>query len=211
MLSPSRSWFILVCLVFLSSACGKQPQYANLPAKSTVVILGDSLTYGTGANKGEDYASILAANTGWNIINAGVPGNTSLNGLERMPAILQEHEIDLLIIELGGNDFLQRLPEQETVNTLKAILAQAKAKRIQTILLAVPEFSPMGAAFGNLSDHALYAKLAQESDIPLIENVFTDVLATNALKADSIHPNAEGYVMVEANLRQSLIKLGFLK
>lgn len=211
MLSPSRSWFILVCLVLLSSACGKQAQYANLPAKSTVVILGDSLTYGTGANKGEDYASILAANTGWNIINAGVPGNTSLNGLERMPAILQEHEIDLLIIELGGNDFLQRLPEQETVNNLKAILAQAKAKRIQTILLAVPEFSPMGAAFGNLSDHALYAKLAQESDIPLIENVFTDVLATNALKADSIHPNAEGYVMVEANLRQSLIKLGFLK
>jgi acyl-CoA hydrolase len=211
MLSPSRSWFILVCLVLLSSACGKQPQYANLPAKSTVVILGDSLTHGTGANKGEDYASILATNTGWNIINAGVPGNTSLNGLERMPAILQEHEIDLLIIELGGNDFLQRLPEQETVNNLKAILAQAKAKRIQTILLAVPEFSPMGAAFGNLSDHALYAKLAQESDIPLIENVFTDVLATNALKADSIHPNAEGYVMVEANLRQSLIKLGFLK
>ena len=211
MLSPSRSWFILVCLVLLSSACGKQPQYANLPAKSTVVILGDSLTHGTGANKGEGYASILATNTGWNIINAGVPGNTSLNGLERMPAILQEHEIDLLIIELGGNDFLQRLPEQETVNNLKAILAQAKAKRIQTILLAVPEFSPMGAAFGNLSDHALYAKLAQESDIPLIENVFTDVLATNALKADSIHPNAEGYVMVEANLRQSLIKLGFLK
>lgn len=211
MLSPSRSWFILVCLVLLSSACGKQPQYANLPAKSTVVILGDSLTHGTGANKGEDYASILATNTGWNIINAGVPGNTSLNGLERMPAILQEHEIDLLIIELGGNDFLQRLPEQETVNNLKAILAQAKAKRIQTILLAVPEFSPMGAAFGNLSDHALYAKLAQESDIPLIEKVFTDVLATNALKADSIHPNAEGYVMVEANLRQSLIKLGFLK
>jgi acyl-CoA hydrolase len=211
MLNLLRSWFLLVCLVLLSTACGNQPQYTIVPAKSTVVILGDSLTYGTGANKGEDYASILAANTGWNIINAGVPGNTSLNGLERMPAILQEHEIDLLIIELGGNDFLQRLPEQETVNNLQAILAQAKAKRIQTILLAVPEFSPMGAAFGNLSDHALYAKLAQESDIPLIENVFTDVLATNALKADSIHPNAEGYVMVEANLRQSLIKLGFLK
>lgn len=211
MLNLLRSWFLLVCLVLLSTACGNQPQYANVPAKSTVVILGDSLTYGTGANKGEDYASILAVNTGWNIINAGVPGNTSLGGLERMPAILQEHEIDLLIIVLGGNDFLQRLPEQETFNNLKAILAQAKAKRIQTILLAIPEFSPMGAAFGNLSDHALYAKLAQESNIPLIENVFTDVLATNALKADSIHPNAEGYVMVEANLRQSLIKLGFLK
>lgn len=210
MINSSRNWFLLVCLVLLSTACGNQPQYTNVPAKSTVVILGDSLTFGTGANKGEDYASILAVNTGWDVINAGVPGNTSLNGLERMPAILQEHEIDLLIIELGGNDFLQRLPEQETVNNLQAILAQAKAKRIQTILLAIPEFSPMGAAFGNLSDHALYAKLAQASNIPLIENVFTDVLATNALKADSIHPNAEGYVMVEANLRQSLIKLGFL-
>lgn len=194
----------------LITACGNGQQYSALPAKSTVVILGDSLTYGTGAGKDQDYASMLASNTGWNIINAGVPGNTSSDGLERLPELLGAHKIDLLIVELGGNDFLRKLPEAETTSNLKAILAQVKARKIQTVLLAIPEFSPIGAAFGNLSDHPLYEKLAKETDTPLVEDVFSDVLANTSLKTDAIHPNAEGYRVVEDNLRKSLIKMGFL-
>jgi len=180
------------------------------------VILGDSLTYGTGAGSGEDYASILASNTGWNIINAGVPGNTSFDGLSRLPQILAAHEngeqkIDLLIVELGGNDFLRHVPEHETVNNLKSILSQAKAKRIKTMLIAIPKFSPVGAAFGALSDHPLYEQLAEETDTPLIEDLFSDVLAKNSLKADPIHPNAEGYRLVASELQNALMDLGFLK
>lgn len=207
--------FIVVWVLISAVGCGSTQQYTALPANASVVILGDSLTYGTGAGLGEDYASILAANTRWNVINAGVPGNTSANGLARLPALLAEHDtgeqkIDLLIVALGGNDFLKHVAETETVNNLKAILTQAKAKNIQTVLLAIPKFSPVGAAFGNLSDHPLYEEIAQEAGAPLVADVFSEVLAKNRLKTDPIHPNAEGYRIVESQLRNALVKLGFL-
>lgn len=203
-------------MVFAIAACDRDYKHAPLPTTSNIVILGDSLTYGTGAGSGEDYASILAGNTGWNVINAGVPGNTTYDGLKRLSQYLQadeagEQKIDLLIVELGGNDFLKHVPESETVSNLKSILSQAKARHIQTALIAIPKFSPVGAAFGALSDHPLYEKLAEETDTPLIENLFSDVLAKNSLKADPIHPNAEGYRMVASELQEALMDLGFLK
>lgn len=205
-----KNLFVIFLLAMLITACGNGQQYSAIPAKSTVVILGDSLTYGTGAGENQDYVSMLASNTGWIVVNAGVPGNTSSDGLERLPELLDAHKIDLLIVELGGNDFLKRLPEAKTISNLKAILAQVKARKIQAVLLAIPEFSPIGAAFGNLSDHPLYEKLAKETNTPLVEDLFSDVLANNGLKSDPIHPNAEGYRMVEDNLRKALIKMGFL-
>src|SRR5512139_2848744 len=105
---------LVIAFAVLLAACGGERPYSALPANANVVILGDSLTYGTGAGKGEDYASILTASTGWNIINAGVPGDTSANGLERLPDLLTGQDaggqrIDLLIVELGGNDFLSHV------------------------------------------------------------------------------------------------------
>lgn len=195
--------------IFLA-ACGEEQHYTPLPKTATVAILGDSLSYGTGAAKGQDYPSLLAANTGWNIINAGVPGDTSADGLERLQDLLDNYEIDLLIVELGGNDFLKRVPEAETMQNLKSILTEIKANNIQPLLVAIPEFSPFGAAVGSLSDHSLYKKLAKETDTPLIEDIFSDVLAKNGLKADPIHPNAEGYRVIEENLRKALAKKGFM-
>lgn len=201
---------LIALLSLLVSACGDDQRYTPLPKTATVAILGNSLSYGTGADKGQDYPSLLAANTGWNIINAGVPGDTSADGLERLQDLLDNHEIDLLIVELGGNDFLRRMPEAETMSNLKSIITAIKANNIQPLLLAIPQFSPFGAAVGSLSDHSLYEKLAKETDTPLIKDVFSDVLANNALKADPIHPNAAGYLIVEENLRKALAKKGFL-
>lgn len=207
---------LVLCFIFAVAACNRDYRHSPLPTTSNVVILGDSLTYGTGAGDGEDYASLLADRTGWHVINAGVPGNTSHDGLERLSALLAAHEageqkIDFLIIELGGNDFLKRVPEPETVNNLKSILNQAKAMSIQTALIAVPEFSPVGAAFGKLSDHPLYEKLAEETHTPLIKGVFSAVLAKNSLKSDPIHPNAEGYRIVADKLQNALVDMGFLR
>jgi acyl-CoA thioesterase-1 len=201
----------LLLIVLLSlAACSSEPQFPPLPKGANVLILGDSLSHGTGAAEGEDYPSLLAASTDWNIINAGVPGDTSADGLQRLPALLERHKIDLLIIELGGNDFIRRVPQQQTVDNLRAILSEARAKGIQPLLLAIPAFSPFGAAIGSLSDHELYQALAKETGTPLIEDIFSDVLASNALKSDPIHPNAEGYRLVEEGLRKALGKKGFL-
>ncbi|PKO63860.1 MAG: arylesterase, partial [Betaproteobacteria bacterium HGW-Betaproteobacteria-16] len=101
-------------------------------------------------------------------------------------------------------------PQQETINNLRTILSEARANNIQPLLLAIPAFSPFGAAVGSLSDHELYQQLAKETNTPLVEDIFSDVLAKNALKSDPIHPNAEGYRLVEEGLRKALSKKGFL-
>lgn len=203
-----RITLLILCL--LLTACGRQPSFPPLPAGATIVILGDSLTYGTGAREEEAYPSLLAANTGWKIINGGVPGDTSADGLVRLPSLLEGQQADLLLIALGGNDFLRRVPDTVTIDNLKSALSHAKSQGIQTAVIAVPQFSPLGAAVGTLSDHPLYAGLAKEADVPLIENVFSPVLAKNAWKSDPIHPNAQGYREVERRLREALIELGLI-
>ncbi len=210
-----RLWVLLLGLVSVFAGCDRDYRQAPLPAAANVVILGDSLTYGTGAENGEDYASILASGTGWNVINAGVPGNTSADGLDRLADLLAAHDegeqkIDLLIVALGGNDFLKRVPESETIGNLKSILSQARSKSIPTAIIAIPDFSPVGAALGTLSDNPLYEQLAEETYTPLIENVFSEVLAKNSLKSDPIHPNAKGYRQVAKELQQALAEQGFL-
>lgn len=202
----------LIPLITLSLvACSSDKPLSAIPPGATVVILGDSLSYGTGATEGEDYPTLLAQHTSWHIVNAGVPGNTSAQGLARLPALLDEYQPAVLIVELGGNDFLKNIAITETEANLRAIIQAAQLNNIQTVLVAIPDYQPVSVAFGGLSDHPIYAKLAEETNTPLIKDVFSDVLSKNSLKADYVHPNAEGYKMVETQLRERLIKLGLLK
>ncbi|MDP2072364.1 GDSL-type esterase/lipase family protein [Methylotenera sp.] len=200
--------FIYLLLIFILVSCSIE-KYPAIPKGATVVILGDSLSYGTGASEGEDYPNLLAKTTGWQIINAGIPGNTSADGLEQLPRLLTAHRPKLLVVALGGNDFLQRLPSSETTANLKAILEQAKTQGITAVLVAVPELSPLKAAVGSLSDHPLYKKIAEETATPLVKNVFSEVLSDNSLKADQVHPNASGYGVVSGQMFEALKKLGF--
>ena len=150
---------IIISLLMQVAACGRDAYFKAMPAHARVVILGDSLTYGTGANAGEDYPSILASKTGWHIVNAGVPGNTSANGLEHLPAILAEDKIDLLIVELGGNDFIHQLPVNDTAQNLEpnntarwqlcSSLNLPEIRRISNVAtsLSVPAESPSDTEF----------------------------------------------------------------
>lgn len=196
-------------LVALLAACG-HARHEAIPAGATVLVLGDSISYGTGANKGEDYPTLLAAKTGWNVINAGVPGDTTADGLERLPDLLEEHAPKLVLIELGGNDFLRQIPPEQTATNLKAMLSLIKAKGIPAVIISVPAFSPVGAAFGNLSDAPIFENIGKETLTPIVPDVLSDVLAKHKLKADQIHPNAAGYQQVEEGLREALTDQGFL-
>lgn len=200
---------IYVVFAFLAACSDGTLKQSALPAGSKVLILGDSLSYGTGAKQGEDYPTLLARATGWEIVNAGVPGDTTAAGLERMPALLAQHQPALLIVELGGNDFLHQLPSHQTEGNLKAIVTQAAGTKV--LLLAIPEFSPLMAAVGNLSDHPMYERVADETHTPLIAEVFSEVLSERALKADQVHPNGDGYAQVATKLEASLRELGYLR
>lgn len=203
------SMFVIL-VATLVTGCGKDEKYAAIPKGATVLILGDSLSYGTGAKEGEDYPTLLAATTGWEIVNKGIPGDTSAGGLERLPALLAEHHPQLLMVELGGNDMLHQVPQSQTAANLTAILALAKVKNIKTVLVAIPEFNALKAAMGSLDDHPMYEVIAKETNTPLIENVFSEVLSDRSLKADQIHPNAQGYALVAEKVTKELKDLGLV-
>lgn len=203
-------YLLLPVFAALLVSCN-QPRHNAIPTGASVLVLGDSVSYGTGANQGEDYPTLLASRTGWHVINAGVPGDTSADGLERLQDLLQEHAPKLVLIELGGNDFLKQMPQEQTASNLRRILSQIKAKGIPVVMLAVPRPNLFGAAIGNLSDDPIFEKIGKETETPVVPDVLSNVLAKNKLKADPIHPNAAGYRVVAEGLSEALKDQGFLK
>jgi len=206
-----RSFMALVAAQCLLAACSRRPKLAALPAGSVVLAFGDSVTFGTGAAAGEDWPTRLAALTGWNILNAGIPGDTAANGRERIGALLDEHRPVLVIVEIGGNDFLKRRPQAAVKEDLRAILAAVRASGAQAVLVAVPELLLLGAVTRRPSDASIYAELGKEERVPVIADVFADVLGDAGLRADPIHPNAEGYRRMAAGLADGLRETGLLR
>lgn len=208
-ISPT-AWHWLILLLSLLLAGCDAPKHAMLPPGATVLVLGDSISYGVGAAPGEDFPTLLAAATGWQVINAGVPGDTTADGLRRLPELLDRHAPQLLLVALGGNDILRKLPASETADNLGAILAMAQARGIQAVLVGAPAPNLLGAALGRLDDHPLYLEVAEAAGVPLVSGVLGAVLSRSELKADPIHPNAAGYRELERRLREQLQRHGFL-
>lgn len=203
-----RTHLIALGSLALLVACGKSARHATVPAGQTVLALGDSVTFGTGAAPGEDWPTLLAAATGWRVVNAGVPGDTALAAQDRLPALLAEHRPALVIVEIGGNDFLRRRPAAEVKQDIRRLLQAARASGAQVVLVAVPALSLMAAVAGRPSDAPLYAELADEEQVALVPEVFSAVLGDPALRADAIHPNAAGYRQMAQGLLQRLKALG---
>jgi len=202
------AWLVLVaCLL---AACGRQPAHPPLSSGSVVLAIGDSVTFGTGAAPGEDYPTQLAALTGWNVANRGIPGDTAADVRARIDRALAETRPALVILEIGGNDFLKRHPAAETKENIRAILKAIRQAGIPVVLVATPKFSPLGAAVGMLPDAPVYAELAQEEDVPLVPDIFARVLSDPDLKADPIHPNAAGYRKLAEGIAAGMADFGFL-
>ena len=206
----NRRHFLLLTAAALA-ACGKKPPKHNaLPRGSAVLALGDSLTYGYGANPTESYPARLAELTGWTVTNGGVSGDTSAQALARLPELLREHTPRLVIISIGGNDFLRRQPENETRTNIRAIIQACKAAGAETLLVGVPGVG-IGAALGYPGDQPLYADLAKAENVPYYANGWSQILGKDALKSDQIHPNAAGYAEFARGLTAYLKENGWLR
>ena len=192
------------------AGCGRDKKTAQpVPPGSTVLALGDSLTFGTGASAETSYPTVLAGLTGWNVVNAGVPGDTSAQALARLPALLAEHQPKLVIVSIGGNDFLRKLPESDTRTHVHAICKQALAAGAQVLLVAVPR-ATVAAALGQMTDHALYAEVAKDLKIPLQREAWGEVLAQPDLRADAVHANARGYAQFARSVQSTAAAVGLL-
>lgn len=160
----------------------------RLQKNQRILAFGDSLTYGYGATIDESYPSILARKTGREVVNAGINGETSGEGRRRLPGLLDDGEITLIILCFGGNDILQKLPMTELKENLKQMIIMAKRRGIAVLLVSVPNLGLFG-----LSALPLYEEVASETGVPLLSGMLTEILSQPTLKSDQIHPNAAGY------------------
>jgi len=193
---PGRSslyGLLLIALLMLQAACSKVPQLPPLGADATILAFGDSLTAGTGAAGTESYPAVLAGMTGRRVINAGLLGEISSSGLQRLPELLEREQPALLLLCHGGNDLLRQQDQQQLAENLRAMVGLANEKGVPVLLIAVP------APDLSLTPPALYAELAKEFAIPLESKALPHILKMSSLKSDHVHPNAAGYrVLAEA-------------
>lgn len=203
--APSLRALACVAAIVLLAACSKSPPHAPLAAGATVIALGDSLTYGTGATPQTSYPAVLGALTGWQVINAGVPGETAAQGCARLADLLALHRPQLVLVLLGGNDFLRRLPEQGIREALASCTQDARAANAPIVLMPVPRLGGNG-----LNDAPLYAEAAKSLQIPLLDAGLASLLAQRSQRADTVHLNESGYRAMAERIVAGLRELGYL-
>ncbi|NDP49346.1 MAG: arylesterase [Sulfuriferula multivorans] len=203
-MQAASRFFIAVCVSLLLAACDRAPTLPKLSPHDVIVAFGDSLTHGTGASTDSAYPAVLASLTGRTVINAGVPGDTTASGLQRLPEVLDEYKPRLVLLCLGGNDMLRKQPEATTENNLRLLVQTIRASGANVVLIGVP--APK--LFGGAPD--FYTRVADEMQLPLEREIFNDVLKDNRLKSDPIHANAAGYRQVAERLAAFLKETGAL-
>ncbi|MBC2730633.1 arylesterase [Thiobacillus sp.] len=203
MLPIQRFLFAFFALLLLV-ACDRAPTLPKLSPHDVILAFGDSLTHGTGASEETAYPAVLATLSGHTVINAGVPGDTTATGLQRLPAVLDEYKPRLVLLCLGGNDMLRKQPEATTENNLRLLVQTIRSSGAEVVLIAVPE----PKLFGGAPD--FYARVAKDMKLPLEEQAFNDVLKDARLKSDPVHANAAGYRVVAERLDAFLKEAGAL-
>ena len=189
-------------VALLLASCGKGPQVAPLSNNDVVLAFGDSLTFGTGALPSESYPAQLQSLIGRKVVNAGVPGEISGDGLQRLPDVLEEVQPKLMILCHGGNDLLRRQSEATAAANVRAMIRLAKDRGIGVILIATPKPGL------SLTPPDFYVEIAKEFSIPLNDDALKSVLRDNELKSDLIHPNAKGYAQIAQTMARLLRKSG---
>jgi acyl-CoA thioesterase-1 len=192
----------LAFIVLLIWGCGERPKLERLPSDAIVLAFGDSLTFGTGAAQDESYPAHLERMIGRRVVRAGVPGEVTAQALARLPAALDEHAPRLLLLCIGGNDFLRRLGNPQAERNVREMVKLARSRGVAVMLIGTPE-----PGF-TVTPPAFYSSIAKEFRLPYEEGIIGQVLKDASLKADPIHPNASGYRRIAERVADQLKKSG---
>jgi acyl-CoA thioesterase-1 len=174
--------------------------------ENIILFLGDSITAGYGLEPSQAYPALIqekinARKWPFKVVNAGQSGDTSAGGLNRMNWLLK-NRIDVLVLELGGNDGLRGLPAETTRRNLQAIIDRARAKnRAVKIVLAGMMVPPnMGRDYGQKFS-AIFPELAKKNNAALIPFILEKVGGARDLNLpDGIHPSAQGHEIIADNV-----------
>lgn len=212
--------FISAAVIF--SACGvsvaerqtnrrteKKPPVQVASDRPKIIAFGDSLTAGFGLAEKESYPYLLqerlkADGYDYEVVNAGISGDTSLGGLERIDWVLEQENVRILILELGANDLLRGLPVAKMKQNLAEIIRRAQAKNVEVLLCGMLAPPTMGAQYQREFVTA-FPDLASEYKVEFMPFVLEGIALDPKLnQGDGIHPNAEGAKVLTANVYKAL-------
>ena len=167
----------------------------------TLLILGDSLSAGYGLSQQQSWVHLLQQkldqqDSGWTLINASISGETSGGGLARLPALLEQHKPDYVLIELGANDGLRGFPVPQLETNINAMVTQIKAQQSKALLMQIRIPPNYGPRYTKLFTD-LYPKVSKEQQIPLWP-FFMETIALKQqwMQADGLHPNLEAQPVI---------------
>ena len=207
----SRKYIVLVFLLLAiiagdsQVACSDDVKLPRLANNAVILAFGDSLTYGTGAEQTESYPAVLEQLIGRRVVNAGIPGEETGEGLSRLPQVLQKEKPALMIICHGGNDLLRLLNQHQAANNLRDMIRLAQKQGVAVVLIAVPTPDMF------LSPTHMYREIAKDLAVPLEDEIIFAVLADGSLRSDYIHPNAAGYRRIAESLATLLRESGAIE
>jgi len=193
--------FLFSVLCFLSSVflgCAER-EIRNLNSQGkSIICFGDSITFGYGANPGEDYPAGLGKMVKLQVINAGVDGDTTFAALERLENDVLVKSPRLVIVEFCGNDFLKKIPRDDTVKNLAKIISRIQDTGAMVALVDISA----GMFFKEYRQ--AFKKLAHEKKAIFIPAVLSKIITNPAMKSDFLHPNVRGYKIVANRIHQAI-------
>ncbi|MCX5707131.1 MAG: GDSL-type esterase/lipase family protein [Candidatus Omnitrophica bacterium] len=185
------------CVLLFSSCVKREVRNINATGKN-IICFGDSITFGYGANPGEDYPTALAKLVDTPVINAGVDGDTTIQALKRLDTDVLAKEPRLVIVEFCGNDFLKKVPKEVTIKNLNEIIDRIQAKGAMVALVDI-------SAGLFLREYRLaFTKLAKEKETIFIPAVLNKIITNPSMKSDFFHPNGRGYKIVAQRIFQKI-------
>jgi acyl-CoA thioesterase-1 len=179
---------------------------------NSIVILGDSLSAGYGVRIDKSWPSLLEKNIinnglTFEVINAGISGDTTSGGLYRLPKLLSRHEPQIVILELGGNDGLRGMSLKKVVRkNLRAMIEMVRVSGGIPVLVGV-ELPPNYGEMYTSNFKKIFVDLASEYDLVLVNGSIKDMTERGLMQSDGIHPNQDGHELIEQEVWLSLFPL----
>ncbi len=189
---------LLAVAVFWLRAPSSVPETDYLRHGRQLICFGDSLTYGTGAPADMSYPAQLSRLLNRPVVNAGVPGDTTAEALDRLQRDVLDRSPGIVLLTLGGNDLKNRIPAETAFENLREIVGRLQDAGALVVVggISIP--------FWDRGFSARYRKLAEETGAVLVENVYEGIMADRALMSDPIHPNGAGYRVMAQHFAAAL-------
>lgn len=169
----------------------------------SIITLGDSLANGFGVSENDSFAIQIPRILGKSAIKLGIDGEVSAGLMARISSELDGKNPAVVIISIGGNDFLRKLDKSVAQRNIETIVRKAKAKTSCVVLLGVPD-GILGGLVGGVS--SVYYDIAKAEGVLLEKDAMPQILKQHSLKVDEIHPNKDGHTIIAQNIAELIKK-----